>query len=98
MKKSGMIAGALALGMLASPVLAGPPTPEQQAEFYKVCMRISENDTLCACKRDAAVGLIDEEFMTVVINSMRGATAPESVTIQYDNYIAQSNAICLPGY
>jgi hypothetical protein len=93
-----LVAGVLALGMLTGPVLAAPPTAEQKAEFYKVCMKISQNDTLCSCKRDAVDKLIDADFMTVVIDSMKGKTAPQSVTVQYDTYIAHSNAICIPGY
>lgn len=77
---------------------AEPPTAEQKAEFYKVCMGIASNDTLCACKRDAASKLIDADFMAVVIASMKGKTAPEAVTVAYDTYIAQSNAVCIPGY
>lgn len=93
-----VLAGVFALGLLAVPALAGPPTAEQKAEFYKVCMGIAENDTLCSCKRDATDKLIDESFMTIVIASMKGKTAPEEVTVAYDTYIAHSNAICIPGY
>ena len=39
-------------------------------------MRIAENDTLCSCKRDAAVELIDSDFMTMVISAMKGETLP----------------------
>jgi hypothetical protein len=93
-----LVAGVLALGLLTGPVLAGPPTAAQKAEFYKVCMGIAQNDALCSCKRDAVDKLIDEDFMGIVIASMKGKTAPESVTVQYDTYIAQSNAVCIPGY
>jgi len=93
-----VLAGLLVLGALTGSALAGPPSSEQKAEFYKVCMGIASNDTLCACKREATTKLIDADFMTVVIASMKGKTAPEEVTVAYDTYIAQSNAICIPGY
>ena len=91
-------AAALLALALTGAAVAGPPTAEQQAEFYKVCMGIASNETLCACKRDAATKLIDADFMAVVIASMKGKTAPEAVTVAYDTYIAQSNAVCIPGY
>lgn len=91
-------AALLALPLLATPALAAPPTDAQKAEFYKVCMGIAQNDELCSCKRDATTQLIDSDFMAIVIASMKGKTAPESVTVAYDNYIARSNAICKPGY
>lgn len=93
-----VVAGLLALGLFASPAQAAAPTAEQKAEFYKTCMGIAQNDTLCSCKRDAVDGLIDSDFMTIVIASMKGKTAPVDVTVQYDTYIAHSNAICIPGY
>ena len=95
---TGVGAGLLALGVLTGAAFAGPPTADQKAEFYKVCMGIASNDTLCACKRDATTKLIDADFMAVVIASMKGKTAPQEVTVAYDTYIAKSNAICIPGY
>jgi hypothetical protein len=91
-------AAALLALALTSAATAGPPTDEQKAEFYKVCMGIASNDTLCACKRDATTKLIDADFMAVVIVSMKGKAAPEEATVAYDTYIAQSNAVCIPGY
>lgn len=96
--KTLVIPALVAFGMLTAPVLAAPPSAEQKAEFYKTCMGIAQNDELCGCKRDALEKLIDADFTTIVIASMKGKTAPESVTVQYDQYIAQSNAICKPGY
>ena len=98
MKTLVMAAGLVAFGMFTVPALAAPVSAEQKIEFYKVCMGIAQNDTLCGCKRDAAEKLIDADFMTIVIASMKGKTAPQSVTVQYDQYIAQSNAVCIPGY
>ena len=93
-----LVAGALALGLLTGPVLAGAPTAAQKAEFYKVCMGIAQNDTLCSCKRDAVDKLIDEDFMTMVIASMKGKAPPADQNVPYNDYIAQSNAVCIPGY
>lgn len=59
---------------------------------------IASNDALCACKRGATTEPIDADFMDVVISSMRGNTAPAEVSVAYDTYIAQSNAVCIPGY
>jgi hypothetical protein len=84
--------------LVASSAYAAPPTKEQQAEFYKTCMRIAENDTLCSCKRDAAVELIDSDFMTTVISAMKGETYPADEQGTYDAYISRSNAVCIPGY
>jgi hypothetical protein len=84
--------------LLATTAEAAPPSKEQQAEFYKTCMRIAENDSLCSCKRDAAVELIDSDFMTTVISAMKGQTYPADEQGKYDNYISRSNAICIPGY
>jgi hypothetical protein len=99
--KTGMarlVVGTLSLGLLAGAAFAGPPTAAQKAEFYKVCMGIASNDTLCTCKRDATTKLIDADFMAVVIASMKGRAAPAEVTAAYDTYIAKSNAVCIPGY
>jgi hypothetical protein len=87
-----------ALGMMTGSALAVPVSDAQKAEFYKTCMGIAQNDTLCSCKRDAAPKLIDADFMDVVIASMKGKTPPEKYTVPYDQYIAQSNAVCIPGY
>ena len=96
--KTVVVSGLVALGLMTAPALAAPPSAEQKAEFYKTCMGIAQNDELCGCKRDALDRLIDADFTSVVIASMKGKTAPASVTVQYDQYIAQSNAICKPGY
>jgi len=93
-----VVAGLFALGLLCVPVLAAAPSAEQRAEFYKTCMGIADNSELCGCKADAALKLIDTDFMGIVISSMKGKTPPEKVTVEYDKYIAQSNAICKPGY
>ena len=78
--------------------IANPVTPEQKAEFYKVCMGIADNKELCSCKADAAITLIDTEFMAIVISAMKGKAPPDAVYDMYDDYIYKSNKICMPSY
>jgi hypothetical protein len=86
-----------ALGLMTVSTLAAP-TAAQKDEFYAVCMGIAQDQTLCSCKADAAMTLIDERFMGVVIASMKGrATAPEDA-VPYNTYVAKSNQICKPNY
>jgi hypothetical protein len=87
-----------AFAMLTASVAAAPPTPEQKNSFERVCMSIASNEPLCSCKADAAVELIDSEFMDLVIAAMKGETYPADEQGRYDEYIRQSNAICIPGY
>lgn len=96
MKKA--IAGLVALGFLTAPALSAPVTDGQKAEFYKTCMAIAENDTLCHCKADAATKLVDGQFFGMVISAMQGKAPPTSQNVAYNTYIAKSNAICSPGY
>ena len=91
-------AGLVALGLLTAPSLAASPSPQQRAEFYATCMGIAQDDALCSCKADAALELVDGEFMGMVIASMKGKAPPQNQNVAYNNYIAQSNAICKPGY
>lgn len=90
----------LTMALLASsaiPVLAAPTTA-QKDEFYAVCMGIAEDQALCSCKADAAMTLIDERFMGVVIASMKGG-APEAGDYDaYNTYVAKSNQVCKPNY
>jgi len=88
----------LALSMLAGAALAAPPTGEQKAEFYRTCMGIAQNETLCSCKAEAALTLIDSDFMTVVIDSMRGKTLPVQYSVAYNTYVGRSNQVCKPNY
>ena len=92
-------AGLLAIGLLASPVLVTPsfaaaPTPEQKAEFYNACVKTSSNVELCTCKADAAVQLIDQDFMAVVLASMKGKTLDDKYAIAYNDYIVESTRAC----
>jgi len=89
----------VALSMLASTTaFAAAPTPEQKAEFTRVCMSIAQDETLCTCKADAALTLIDERFMDVVIASMKGHPTAQTDAVPYNTYVAKSNQICKPNY
>ena len=61
-----------ALLLTAVPAEAAPPTTEQKAEFTRICMGIAQDEALCTCKADAAMTLIDEPFMDMVIAAMKG--------------------------
>ena len=86
-----------AFGLLTVPAFAAP-TAEQKAEFYAVCMGIAQDDALCSCKADAAMTLIDERFMAVVISSMKGGSTAQADAVPYNTYVAKSNQICKPNY
>ncbi|KKB86225.1 hypothetical protein VW29_03445 [Devosia limi DSM 17137] len=87
-----------ALMLMAAPAVAAAPTAEQKAEFYKVCVGISSNVALCTCKADAAMDLIDERFMGIVIASMKGGSPAGGDYAAYNAYVAKSNQICKPNY
>ena len=82
----------------AGSVLAAPPTADQKTEFHRVCMSIAQDETLCTCKADAALTLIDERFMDVVIASMKGRPTAQADAVPYNTYVAKSNQICKPNY
>jgi hypothetical protein len=88
---------AAAIALTATPAFAAP-TEAQKAEFYSVCVGISQDTALCQCKADAAMGLIDERFMGVVIASMKGGSPEASDYVAYNAYVARSNQICKPNY
>tara|TARA_R100000365_G_scaffold3404_1_gene11114 strand:- start:262 stop:555 length:294 start_codon:yes stop_codon:yes gene_type:complete len=79
-------------------VMAAPPTAAQKDEFYAVCVGISQNAELCRCKADAAMTLIDERFMGVVIASMKGGSPAAADYDAYNTYVARSNQVCKPNY
>ena len=93
-----VIAALVAVGMLTVPAFAAAPSAEQRAEFYKTCMGIAQNDALCSCKADAALKLVDSDFMAMVIASMKGKAPPAEQNVPYNDYIAKSNQICKLGY
>lgn len=84
----------LAMTLAAGSAQASPPSAEQKAEFYKTCVSISQNAPLCTCKADAAMTLVDSEFMAVIITSMRGAAPPSKYDVPYNDYIAASTRAC----
>lgn len=86
-----LVAGAL-------PAFAAAPTAAQKQEFYSVCMGIAQDATLCGCKADAAMTLIDERFMGVVISSMKGGSPKSADYDAYNTYVAKSNQVCKPNY
>ena len=86
----------LALG--SAPAWAAAPTSAQKDEFYRVCMGIAQNATLCGCKAEAAMTLIDERFMDVVISSMKGGSPAAGDYDAYNTYVAKSNQVCKPNY
>jgi len=86
-----------AIGLLTVPALAAP-TAAQKDKFYAVCMGIAQNQELCTCKADAAMTLIDEKFMAMVISAMQGGPVPKGDFVAYNAYVAKSNQVCLPGY
>lgn len=87
-----------ALGLMIGGAQAAAPSAEQKADFYKTCMGIAQDDALCTCKADAALTLIDAEFMAMVIASMKGKSPPEGQYSAYNIYVAKSNQICKPNY
>jgi len=93
-----VIAGLAAFAIMTVPALAASPSAEQRAEFYKTCMGIASDDPLCSCKADAALTLVDTDFMAMVIASMKGKAPPAEQNVPYNDYIAKSNQICKPGY
>lgn len=91
--------GGLALLFAASTAHAAAPTTAQKAEFYQVCLGISGDQALCACKADAAMDLVDERMMGYVIAGMKGSgNAPADVQKRWNAYVAESNRVCKPGY
>ena len=92
------IAIAAALLLSAAPALAAAPTSAQKDEFYRVCMGIAQDAKLCGCKADAAMTLIDERFMGVVIASMKGGSPAAADYNAYNTYVAKSNQVCKPNY
>jgi len=88
----------LALG-LAAPAFAAAPSAAQKAEFHAVCLAISGDESLCSCKPDAAMTLIDERMMGYVIAGMKGSgSAPADVQREWNTYVGRSNQICKPNY
>ncbi len=96
MKRIGAVL--LALSMMVGGASAAAPTEAQKAEFYATCMGIASDEALCSCKADAALTLIDESFMAIVIDSMKGKSPPADSYSAYNTYVAKSNQVCKPNY
>ena len=92
-----LVAGLALLGLMTIPAMAAP-TSAQKAEFAAVCMSIAQDEALCTCKADAAMTLIDEDFMAMVISAMQGGSVPQDQYNAYNTYVAKSNQICKPNY
>ena len=88
----------MALGLMAGGAMAAAPSAEQKADFYATCYGISQDEALCTCKADAAMTLIDADFMAMVIASMKGKSPPADSYSAYNAYVAKSNQICKPNY
>lgn len=96
MKRLTIVVGLM--GLAVSGASAAAPTAAQHAEFHAVCLAISGDQALCTCKADAAMELIDERFMGVVIASMRGGSPAAADFAPYNTYVARSNQICKSNY
>jgi hypothetical protein len=95
MNKALLVVAALALTMAPAMAKGTPPTPEQKADFLATCLKVAPAaGELCHCKADAAMTLIDTEFMAVVIASMKGQDVPADDYDAYSDYIARSTQAC----
>ena len=89
---------AAGLILIAAGPAAAAPTEAQKREFFSVCMNIAQDETLCTCKADAAMTLVDERFMAMVVAAMQGGSVPQDQYRAYNAYVAKSNQICKPNY
>ena len=92
--KNPVMAALAILAVLTAPALAAAPSTEQKAEFYAACVKTSGNVALCTCKADAAVQLVDNNFMAVVLASMKGKTLDDKYAVAYNDYIVESTRAC----
>jgi hypothetical protein len=93
-----LVAGAVLLALMPVAAGAAAPSESQKAQFVNECLRVSGgNSTLCSCKAEQAMKLIDADFMAVVLRTMNGATLPVDQSKRYAVYISKSNAVCAPG-
>ena len=90
-----LLTGLALLALAAGAATAAPPTGEQQARFYDICLKQSGgNAGLCTCKRDAATKLVDSAFMEVIVSSMAGKPLAADHYLAYNDYIAASTRAC----
>jgi hypothetical protein len=92
MKRLGAVLTGLALMM--GTAMAAAPTAEQKESFHRICVKTSQNEPLCTCKAEAAVKLVDSEFMDVIIGSMSGKTLDPKYNVAYNDYIVESTRAC----
>lgn len=98
MRRLMLIAGATVLALAPLAVQAAAPTVAQKEKFLSECLRVSGgNSTLCSCKADMAMKLVDADFMELVLKTMNGQTLPVQYSRDYAVYISKSNAVCAPG-
>jgi hypothetical protein len=102
MKNILLVAAALTMIAAGAPSAAtakgAPPTAEQKAPFSAECLRNSGgNTTLCTCKAEQAMKLVDTDFMKIVLATMKGQTLPVEQSKPYAIYISNSNKVCAPG-
>lgn len=88
------LAATAMVAVSASAALAAPPSAEQKADFYATCVGISQNQPLCTCKADAAMTLVDSDFMAVIIAAMKGKAPPAKYEAPYNDYIVGSTRAC----
>jgi hypothetical protein len=95
MKISLIVVATLALAMSPAFAKGTPPTAEQKADFLATCLKVApEAGELCRCKADAAMSLIDTDFMAIVIASMKGKDVEAQYYDAYNDYIARSTEVC----
>jgi hypothetical protein len=95
--KHAILAATLLMTMSAT-AFAAAPSAAQKDEFYAVCMGIAQDAKLCGCKADAAMTLIDDRFMGLVVSAMKGGSVPQGDYRAYNAYVAKSNQVCKPNY
>jgi hypothetical protein len=92
--------GSILLGMMIA-LGAGAAEAGQKEDFLAACLkRTGGNAELCTCKADVAPKLIDARMMDYVILGMqdRGGGVPNDIQAKWNDYVAQSNRVCIPGY
>lgn len=93
------IAVAVVTGLLgaAAPVMAG-----EKDDFLAACNKRTDGQAveLCICKADFATKTLDGRMLGYVIAAMGSdkTDIPEDVLTAWNDYVAQSNATCKPGY
>jgi hypothetical protein len=89
-----MIAALVALVGVSTAASAAAPSSEQKAAFYKSCVKNGGDQQLCTCKADAAMKLVDSEFMDVIITAMSGGSFLRKYDVPYNDYIVESTRAC----